>query len=68
MDEDIFYGDDFGGLEDIDEDMLRAYLEGLLLLSPVMTKPVFAICEQQRRRSTCASMQSNQHFCCLHSG
>ena len=29
MDEDIFNGDDFGGLEDIDEDMLRAYLEGL---------------------------------------
>ena len=29
MDDDIFYGDEFGGLEDLDEDMLRAYLEGL---------------------------------------
>lgn len=28
MDEDLFYGDEFGSLEDIDEDMLRAYLEG----------------------------------------
>lgn len=28
MDEDVFYGDDFGGLEDLDEDTLRAYLEG----------------------------------------
>ena len=30
MDEDVFYGDDFGGLEDLDEDTLRAYLEGVL--------------------------------------
>ena len=29
MDEDVFYGEDFGGLEDLDEDMLRAYLEGM---------------------------------------
>ena len=26
-----------------------------------MRKPVYAICEQQRRRSVCASMQSDQH-------
>ena len=29
-----------------------------------MTKPVFAICEQQRRRSAYASAQSDQHLCC----
>ena len=27
-----------------------------------MRKPVFAICEQQRRRSACTSMQSDQHL------
>ena len=27
-----------------------------------MRKPVYAICEQQRRRSACASAQSDQHF------
>ena len=34
-----------------------------------MRKPVYAICEQQNRRSACASAQSNQHFCfhCLDS-
>ena len=32
-----------------------------------MKKPVYAICEQQRSRSACASAQSDQHlcFCCL---
>ena len=36
-------------------------------LSHVMRKPVCGICEQQRRRSTCASAQSDQHlyFRCL---
>ena len=29
-----------------------------------MTKPVFTICEQQRRRSACASAQSDQHLFC----
>ena len=29
----------------------------------VMRKPVLAICEQQRRRSACASAQSVQHLC-----
>ena len=33
-------------------------------MSLVMRKPVYAICEQQRRRSTCASAQSDQHLCC----
>ena len=34
-----------------------------------MRKPVFAVCEQQRRRSACASAQSDQHlrFRCLDS-
>ena len=31
-------------------------------LSHVMTKTVYAICKQQRRRS---SAQSDQHLCCL---
>ena len=30
-----------------------------------MRKPVYAICEQQRRRSACASAQSDQRLCCL---
>ena len=35
-------------------------------LSPhIMRKPVYAICEQQRRRSACAYAQSDQHLCCL---
>ena len=29
-----------------------------------MTKPAFAICEQQRCRSACASRQSDQRLCC----
>ena len=34
-----------------------------------MRKSVYAICEQQRRRSTCAAAQSDQHICfrCLDS-
>ena len=31
-------------------------------MSLVRRKPVFALCEQQRRRSACASAQSDQHF------
>ena len=30
----------------------------------IMRKPVLAICKQQRRRSACASMQSDQYLCC----
>ena len=33
-------------------------------LSLVIRKPVFALCEQQRRRSACTSAQSDQHLCC----
>ena len=33
-------------------------------VSRVMRKPVQAICEQQRRRSVCASVQSDQHLYC----
>ena len=33
-------------------------------LSQVMRKPVYAICEQQRRISACASAQSDQRLCC----
>ena len=29
-----------------------------------MRKPVYAICEQQRCRSACASVQSDQRLCC----
>ena len=36
-----------------------------LKLSHVMRKPVYAICEQQRRRSACAFAQSDQCLCCL---
>ena len=32
-------------------------------MSHVIRKPVYAICEQQRRRSAWASAQSDQHFC-----
>ena len=35
-----------------------------LYMSHFMTKPAFAICEQQRRRSACASAQSDQRLCC----
>ena len=31
---------------------------------PFMRKPIYAIYEQQRRRSACASMQSDQRLCC----
>ena len=33
-------------------------------MSCAMRKPVHSICEQQRRRSGCASAQSDQHLCC----
>ena len=34
-------------------------------LSHVIRKPVYAICEQQRLKSACASLQSDQRLCCL---
>ena len=33
-------------------------------LSHIMRKPVLVVCGQQRRRSACTSMQSDQHLCC----
>ena len=33
-------------------------------MSHVMRKAVYVICEQQRRRSACASAQSDQRLCC----
>ena len=35
-----------------------------LKMGHIMRKPVFVICEQQRRRSACASTQSGQRLCC----
>ena len=32
--------------------------------SRVMTKPVYAICKQQKRRSACALAKSDQRLCC----
>ena len=42
---------------------------GKRYMSLIMRKPVLAICEQQRRKSACASSQSVQHLCfrCLDS-
>ena len=37
-------------------------------MSHAMRTPVFAICEQQKRRSACASAQSDQRLCCSLSG
>ena len=37
-------------------------------MSYIMRKPVYAICEQQRRRSACASAQSDLGLCCSLSG
>ena len=34
-----------------------------LLMSHAMRKPVYALCEQQKRRSACASAQSDQRLC-----
>ena len=33
-------------------------------MSHIMRKPVFAVCEQQRHRSACASVQSDQGLYC----
>ena len=35
----------------------------LLKMGHIMRKLVYATCEQQRRRSACASTQSDQHLC-----
>ena len=36
----------------------------LFELSPVMRKPVFVICEQQRGKTACTFAQSDQRLCC----
>ena len=42
-------------------DLICAFIIHCLdCISHVMRKPVFAICEQQRHRSACASAQSDQ--------
>ena len=33
-------------------------------MGSVARKPLFATCEQQRRRSTCVSAHSDHHLCC----
>ena len=33
-------------------------------MSHIMRKPALALCEQQRCRSACSSVQSDQHLCC----
>ena len=43
----------------IDGDILLGFYN----MSHVMRKPVYSICEQQRRRSACASAQSDQRLC-----
>ena len=42
--------------------------QACLTVSLVMRKPVNAICEQQRRRSACASAHSDKRLCCSLSG
>ena len=41
---------------------LYIYMHVYMIL--IKRKPVIALCEQQRRRSACASAQSDQHLCC----
>ena len=38
--------------------------QSLRYMNLVMRNPVFALCEQQRHRSACASVQSDQHLYC----
>ena len=40
----------------------EAAAAGWSCMNHVMTKPAFAICEQQRHRSACTSAQSNQRL------
>ena len=42
----------------------HSLIHSYLYMSRIMRKPIYAICEQQRRRSTCASAQSDQRLCC----
>ena len=43
-----------------DQDQIVSFL----FMIHVMRKPVYAICEQQRSRSACASAESDQRLCC----
>ena len=48
------------------ENLFMPYVnnKGADQLSRVIRKPVYALCEQQRCRSACASTQSDQRLCC----
>ena len=48
----------------IEAELHKRQLSLLYNMSHVVRKPVFAICEQQRRRPACASAQSYQRLCC----
>ena len=43
---------------------LRLTINDTGLIEPRHEKTCFCICEQQRRRSACASAQSDQRLCC----
>ena len=43
---------------------LTGFLISWLRWAGSWEKPVYSICEQQRRRSACASAQSDQRLCC----
>ena len=45
-------------------DPCKMWVKVHMQLSHVTRKPVYALCEQQRRRSACASAQSDQRLCC----
>ena len=50
---------------DISQQIVHVHWTSLSLqMNHIMRKPVFAICEQQRWRSACASTQSDQCLCC----
>ena len=45
-------------------DMSQLSWDDMRYMSHIMRKIVYAIREQQRRRSACASTQFDQHLCC----
>ena len=47
-----------------DEISLKCFIVTPLEMSLIMRKSAYAICDQQRYRSACASVQSDQHLCC----
>ena len=42
---------------------IRVSPDTVALMSHVIRKPIYAICEQHRSRSACTSVQSDQHLC-----